>query len=46
LLLDTQFLTPHLASLGACEIPRKEYLSLLKLAVKAGTSFISGPGGV
>lgn len=29
-LLDTQFITPHLASMGAVEIPRSEYLELLK----------------
>jgi leucyl/phenylalanyl-tRNA--protein transferase len=28
-LLDIQWLTPHLASLGAVEVPRAEYLSLL-----------------
>jgi len=28
-LLDVQWLTPHLASLGAIEIPRKEYLARL-----------------
>ncbi len=36
-LLDTQFLTPHLARLGALEIPRAEYLERLQgaLAVNA-----------
>ncbi len=29
-LLDTQFITPHLQSLGAVEISRDEYLALLK----------------
>ena len=28
-LLDTQWSTPHLASLGAIEVPRPEYLRLL-----------------
>ncbi|MEC7962043.1 MAG: leucyl/phenylalanyl-tRNA--protein transferase, partial [Pseudomonadota bacterium] len=29
-LFDTQFITPHLASLGAVEIPRKAYQALLQ----------------
>lgn len=33
-LLDTQFLTPHLARFGAKEIPRKEYLGKLDKALK------------
>jgi leucyl/phenylalanyl-tRNA--protein transferase len=33
-LLDTQFLTPHLASLGAREIPRERYLLLLQDAMR------------
>lgn len=32
-LLDTQFLTPHLASLGAIEIPRARYLAKLNRAI-------------
>jgi leucyl/phenylalanyl-tRNA--protein transferase len=32
-LLDTQFLTPHLARFGTVEISRKKYLALLKKAV-------------
>lgn len=32
-LFDTQFLTPHLASLGGREITRREYLALLERAV-------------
>jgi leucyl/phenylalanyl-tRNA--protein transferase len=32
-LLDTQFLTRHLASFGATEIPRSEYLMLLHRAI-------------
>lgn len=32
-LLDTQFLTPHLATLGAVEIPRTEYLRRLQEAI-------------
>lgn len=33
LLLDTQFLTCHLARFGAVEIPRAQYLGLLQLAL-------------
>ena len=33
-LLEVQFLTPHLESLGAKEISSKKYLSLLNQAVK------------
>jgi leucyl/phenylalanyl-tRNA--protein transferase len=33
LLLDTQFLTPHLARFGAYEIPREDYLARLHFAV-------------
>lgn len=32
-LLDVQWLTPHLASLGAVEIPREEYLARLRCAL-------------
>lgn len=31
-LLDVQFVTPHLATLGAFEVPRKEYLTQLRAA--------------
>jgi leucyl/phenylalanyl-tRNA--protein transferase len=33
LLLDTQYLTDHLKSLGGIEIPQKEYLGLLLKAL-------------
>lgn len=36
-LLDVQWLTPHLASLGAIEVPRPQYLSLLADAVEVRT---------
>jgi leucyl/phenylalanyl-tRNA---protein transferase len=39
-LLDTQFITPHLSSLGAIEISRNEYLSLLKKSIKIKRSFL------
>jgi leucyl/phenylalanyl-tRNA--protein transferase len=32
-LLDTQFITPHLASLGAVELPRARYKRLLQEVV-------------
>jgi leucyl/phenylalanyl-tRNA--protein transferase len=32
-LLDVQWLTPHLASLGAVEVPRPTYLRLLAAAL-------------
>jgi leucyl/phenylalanyl-tRNA---protein transferase len=38
-LLDTQFLTPHLASLGGVEVPRDAYRSLLASAVGASADF-------
>lgn len=38
-LFDTQFLTPHLASLGAVEIPRAAYHRLLDVAVKGEARF-------
>ncbi len=34
MLLDTQYLNPHLLQFGAKEIPRSEYLELLKDALK------------
>ena len=34
-LLDTQWLTPHLATLGVVEIPRGEYLARLRTALTA-----------
>lgn len=35
-LLDVQWTTPHLVSVGAIDIPRPEYLRLLARAVDAG----------
>jgi len=40
-LLDTQFSTPHLARLGAVEIPRAEYLRRLDRAIRTVCSFSS-----
>ena len=39
-LLDTQFLTPHIATLGASEIPRREYLLILNSAISKKVSFL------
>ena len=38
-LLDTQWVTPHLEKFGACEIQRSEYLEKLAKAVEMKTSF-------
>ena len=38
-LLDTQFITDHLASLGAVEIPRADYLEKLNLALEIQARF-------
>jgi leucyl/phenylalanyl-tRNA--protein transferase len=38
-LLDTQWVTGHLAQFGATEIPRRRYLKLLDEALKVDTSF-------
>jgi leucyl/phenylalanyl-tRNA--protein transferase len=40
LLLDTQWLTPHLQQFGAIEIPRSQYLHLLTTAVNLPRRFI------
>ncbi|MDR2440560.1 MAG: leucyl/phenylalanyl-tRNA--protein transferase [Planctomycetaceae bacterium] len=42
LLLDIQVINDHTASLGAIEIPRKEYLKRLHLALQKNISFESG----
>lgn len=39
-LLDTQFLTPHLARFGAVEIRRSEYRARLREAMKARTTWL------
>lgn len=38
-LLDTQWVTPHLAHFGAVEIPRADYLQQLKHALNTDTGF-------
>ena len=40
LLFDTQFLTAHLASLGAIEIPQAQYLVKLEKALNKNASFL------
>ncbi len=50
LLFDTQFLTAHLASLGAIEVPRSEYRQALEVAINASADFTAeldqSPDGV
>ena len=43
-LLDTQFITEHLARFGTIEIPRSEYMSRLKRAI-ARQAYWSAPSG-
>ncbi|MCY4260560.1 MAG: leucyl/phenylalanyl-tRNA--protein transferase [Rhodobacteraceae bacterium] len=44
MLLDTQYPTPHLASLGGIAIPRQTYLDLLVPCIdRPGTDFLSRP---
>jgi leucyl/phenylalanyl-tRNA--protein transferase len=40
LLLDIQWVTPHLEQFGAIEMPRKQYLALLKRALQRECGFI------
>lgn len=42
-LLDTQFITDHLKTMGAIEIPRNEYHAILKDALKVETRFNLAP---
>ena len=42
-LLDAQFVTPHLATLGAVEISRARYQALLTRAIGLPVSFDAGP---
>lgn len=39
ILLDTQFINEHLKQFGAIEIPQKEYLKILKIALRKNTKF-------
>ena len=45
-LLDCQFMTAHLASLGAISISRDDYVGLLSTALSAGGAVGSGAGDV
>ncbi len=40
MLLDAQFMTPHLKQFGAIQIPREEYLRRLAAAIRVETSFL------
>lgn len=42
-LLDTQFVTSHLAQFGAVEVPRDAYKAMLASAVQATAAWISDP---
>jgi leucyl/phenylalanyl-tRNA---protein transferase len=42
-LLDTQFVTPHLASLGAVEVSRDAYLQMLRQALSIDADFAAWP---
>ncbi|QDX25913.1 leucyl/phenylalanyl-tRNA--protein transferase [Sphingomonas suaedae] len=44
-LLDCQFITDHLASLGAVEVPREDYLSLLSDALGEGAAGLGVAAG-
>lgn len=39
ILLDTQYVTPHLSTLGCIEIPKMEYLDRLEVAVERQCNF-------
>ncbi len=39
-LLDVQWVTPHLAIFGACEISRRRYLRLLDVTLRLGCRFV------
>lgn len=45
-LLDCQFITPHLASLGAIEVSRKHYIALLGEALAASAGGVSDFGAL
>lgn len=44
-LLDCQFLTPHLASLGAIEVGRAAYVALLEAALSSASGTLGGETG-
>lgn len=43
-MVDTQFITQHLARFGAIEIPRNEYRKLLEQTISIPASFVPNPG--
>ena len=45
-LLDCQFMTGHLASLGAVSVPREAYVALLSAALGGGSAVSGGAAGV
>jgi leucyl/phenylalanyl-tRNA--protein transferase len=45
-LLDTQYVTEHLRSFGAVEIPRRRYTALLDKALKGEADFYKLPADV
>jgi leucyl/phenylalanyl-tRNA--protein transferase len=42
-LLDTQFVTSHLAQFGTCDVPRDEYKALLSVALEAPARWLAAP---
>jgi leucyl/phenylalanyl-tRNA--protein transferase len=42
-LLDTQFVTTHLAQFGTCDVPRGEYKALLSVALEAPARWVAAP---
>ncbi|MEI9923549.1 MAG: hypothetical protein WDN50_08495 [Bradyrhizobium sp.] len=42
-LLDTQYVTEHLRSFGAVEIPRRRYTALLDKAIRGEADFLKLP---
>jgi leucyl/phenylalanyl-tRNA--protein transferase len=42
-LLDTQFVTTHLAQFGTCDVPRDEYKARLAVALEAPARWIADP---
>ena len=42
-LLDTQFVTTHLAQFGTCDVPRDEYKARLALALETPAQWVAAP---
>jgi leucyl/phenylalanyl-tRNA--protein transferase len=42
-LLDTQYLTPHLARFGALQLQHEEYMRRLRIALELPVSFVEQP---